>query len=735
MKTTRDFLKQPIIVRLVLLPALLAAAPPQALAAVTDVANAPFTATGASPAKPNVMFILDDSGSMKWSHMPDSVVDKFFVDGSGNKKYGYVSAQCNGVFYDPAVNYLPPKNADGTSFPNVSFTAAPYNGFIPSAKDPKTNLSVINLSTGFKAWDEDTSGKNNNNDTPQPAYYYAYSGSATVRDYANTSSTFYKECASNIGSTPGKTKFTKVDVVSGTAAEKQNFANWFSYYRTRMLTMKTGAGAAFVGLNDSLRVGLTTISYTGVDNLDPKFLNISDFNAGQKASWFTKIYNTSPSGRTPLRGALSKVGRIYAGKASSITAGGADPLQYWCQRNYAILSTDGYWNSDDETASYGPLQINGSSKVDNQDSATKEAKPQYEGPTAYLNTLADVAAYYYNTDLRNGPACLTGAGTPASDVCKNLLEARGNDKASHQHMTTYAIGLGVSGQLNYQENYETANSGDYYEIKQGTKFWPKPLEDSPTAVDDLWHAAVNGRGIYFSARNPTSLTNGLGKALSDLQAKEGAGAAAATSNLEPVIDDNFAFTADYRTVSWDGDIQGRTIDLDNGALSEVPLWSAKPLLAARVSPLSDSRKIYMFDSATASKLKDFDPSGFTAAQKAAWFNPTLLPQYATFTGAQQGNATSDRLINYLRGQTGFEMQSDVAAPNQLFRDREFVLGDVVTAKPVHVRVPPFQYADAGFETYKSSPQIKTRKGVVYVGANDGMLHAFDAATGEELWAY
>jgi len=207
---------------------------PQALAAVTDIANSPFTVTGASPAKPNVMFILDDSGSMGWSHMPDSVAANFLQDSSGNKKYGYVSAQCNGVFFDPAISYVPPKKADGSSYPNVSFTAAPYDGFNLSAKDPKTNLSVINLSTGFKAWDQDTSGISNNNDTQQAAYYYAYSGTETVRDYENTSSTFYKECASKIGSTPGSAKFTKVNVATASAAVMQNFANWFSYYRTRI---------------------------------------------------------------------------------------------------------------------------------------------------------------------------------------------------------------------------------------------------------------------------------------------------------------------------------------------------------------------------------------------------------------------------------------------------------------------------------------------------------------------
>ena len=718
MKSTLDLLKYPVFVRLALLPALLSALPLQALAAVTDVANAPFTVAGANPAKPNLMFILDDSGSMGWAHMPDDV-------STFRGKYGYVSAQCNGVYYDPTITYPLPKNANGSSFPAINFNAAPHNGFQLSATDPTSGLTVVNLATNFRAWDA-TTGNAGSASAAGAAYYYAYSGTQTVKNYTSTSSTFYKECNSNFGSSPGSTKFTLVNVALGTAAQKQNFANWYSYYRTRMLTMKSAAGSAFAPLNDSLRVGLTTINYTGTNNTNSEFLEISDFNQPQKDTWFSRVYGTTPGSSTPLRAALSKVGRIYAGKI------GTDPLQYWCQRNYAILSTDGYWNTGSESSSYGPFKTNGTSNVGNQDGGTT-AKPQYEGPTANSNSLADVAAYYYNTDLRPGPACATGVA--GADVCQNGLDPKGKDTAPHQHMTTYAIGLGVSGQLKYQEDYETASSGDFYDIKQGTKNWPTPVADTPTAVDDLWHAAVNGRGVYYSARNPTTLANGLGKALLDLQSVQGAGAAASTSNLEPVVGDNYAFTANYRTVFWDGDLLARSIDLATGEISAATLWSAKALLGGRVSALSDTRKIHRFDGSLPTKLKDFVPGNFTAGEKTAWFNPTSLPQYPALTGAQQANATSDRLINYLRGQHGYEMQSDVVVDNQVFRDREFVLGDIVSAKPVYVRIPPFAYEDTGFAAFTASAAIQSRKGVVYVGANDGMLHAFEGTTGQELWAY
>jgi type IV pilus assembly protein PilY1 len=99
-------------------------------------------------------------------------------------------------------------------------------------------------------------------------------------------------------------------------------------------------------------VGFTTINDTGFGS---KSLLIKKFDTTQKSSWYTKLYNSSGTSSTPLLGALSKAGRYYAGKLASAAAGSdTDPVQYSCQQNFAILTTDGYWNS--VTATYGPYQ-------------------------------------------------------------------------------------------------------------------------------------------------------------------------------------------------------------------------------------------------------------------------------------------------------------------------------------------------------------------------------------------
>ena len=63
-------------------------------------------------------------------------------------------------------------------------------------------------------------------------------------------------------------------------------------------------------------------------------------------------------------------------------------MQYSCQRNYAILSTDGYWNTDSETATYGPFQLTTNTSVGQQDGA--EAKPMHDGAFAIDDDHHDV---------------------------------------------------------------------------------------------------------------------------------------------------------------------------------------------------------------------------------------------------------------------------------------------------------------------------------------------------------
>ena len=184
--------------------------------------------------------------------------------------------------------------------------------------------------------------------------------------------------------TTGSPVFTKVLVTATSGAggidERTNFANWWSYYHTRILMMKTATGAAFSSLGSTFRVGFATIN----NNTRSDLLALNTFDATQRASWYAKLYATQASNSTPLREALSDVGRMYAHKLPSsnsnnaLTSSVPDPIQFSCQQNFVILTTDGFWNG---ATTY---DLNGN-PVGNQDYI--EARPMYDGSSVSTTTV------------------------------------------------------------------------------------------------------------------------------------------------------------------------------------------------------------------------------------------------------------------------------------------------------------------------------------------------------------
>ena len=83
------------------------------------------------------------------------------------------------------------------------------------------------------------------------------------------------------------------------------------------------------------------------------------------------------------------------------------------------------------------------------------------------------------------------------------------------------------------------------------------------------------------------------------------------------------------------------------------------------------------------------------------------------------------MINYLRGDRTLE--------GSTYRTRGHVLGDIVSAEPVFVAGANATYADTGYNAFAAS--VAARQKAIYQGANDGMLHVFNASTGDEMWAY
>jgi type IV pilus assembly protein PilY1 len=811
-------------------------------AAQTDIAPAPLIVSSPQSVLPNLMFVLDDSGSMGWNYMPDEA-DNF------EGRYGFATAQCNGVYYNPAITYRPPVDAAGVSLGDSSFTGAWVNGFNRGA-------GTVDLRSQFRAYNE------NSDATATRAFYYTYSGTQTaeaLKKYADSSSLFYRECNSSPGGTSedGDSVFTRVDI-SDTSTERTNFANWFSYYRTRMLAMKSATGRAFSTVDDTYRVGYMSIN----NSAGSSFLNLATFDSTQKTAWYAKLYGASANGWTPLREALSNSGRVYAGKLTSLHGVSVnDPIQYSCQKNFTLLSTDGYWNGN------AGFKVDGSTAVGNQDSndprpyndggsesniyqatltvsgdsnttissikvggveilsasASSGKKDRINGlalaittninactatatgncgasgyravrtggtvtitapamttvtpvltrstgtmsvaATAFAgatvtvagtsDTLADVASYYHDTDLRS--SALGNASNGTTDVSANNVPPGGGDDATWQHMTTFTLGLGARGQMVFSPTYKIDTTGDFFAVKSGatassstctwqatgtTCNWPIPASNSRNNIDDLWHAAVNGRGTYFSATDPASLAVGLRSALQAINAIRSTAATATTSSPIVTSTDNARFISTFESGYWAGQLERFTIDLDTGEESGTPSWQAQQLLDARSHT---ARTIYTYSALATNKLKPFTWAELTADEKSKFQNAYIssasaeagkLTQYCDageicMDDSLRSSDLGERLVNFVRG----DRSNEGFSASEPFRQRVSVLGDIVNGRPLYVPPPRRLYVDDGYAAFANDTTVKARKKMVYAAANDGMLHAFDADTGEELWAY
>jgi type IV pilus assembly protein PilY1 len=392
------------------------------------------------------------------------------------------------------------------------------------------------------------------------------------------------------------------------------------------------------------------------------------------------------------------------------------------------------------------------------------------------DTLADVAEYYWKTDLRDplllpdrctGGPIVTAASTTYNNVCTNDL------KYPKQFMTTYTLGLGASGLMQYQSDYLTSVLGDFFSVKSGLTAdtstgvcswqkngvcnWPKPESNEQTNIDDLWHAAVNGRGTYFSADNPTSLAAGISGALAAIEIKDGALSAVSVTSPNLVASDNAVFEVSFKAGEWTGDIIKRSIDSTSGALSAGSIWtldpapaapvyaSAKEILAKKVnSGTHTARKIFTYNpggqsaAGAGDDLKFFLWANLSATEKDYFKKPNIagLSQFCAsgttcLDAATQLLAAEENLVNFLRGEKANE--GPLSDLGKYFRQRTGLLGDIVGSEAVYVQKPVWNYADYGYGAFKSTQASRTA--MVYVGANDGMLHGFNATTGSEEWAY
>ena len=569
------------------------------------------------------------------------------------------------------------------------------------------------------------------------------------------------------GSAPAST-FQRVDIVStndsypraptrtdcaGTTCtyneEMTNFANWYAYYKTRIQMTKTAVGLAFASVTGNFRVGLSKMSVAAVGGtIDAK---PADFTSTARQGWYTTFYGTTTTGSTPTRPALDNVGKMFANVAPYNYAAGSEVVQYPCQQNFILLTTDGYWNQGYSGSATSNDAVEDPSRFCTSARACVDSRSQSQA------SLADVALYWYNGGSNTDTISLRPS---IDDVNKVGLVPAGAGENTHLHVNTYTLGLGIDGIMNYEEKYDSApkQGGDFYNLltkvatgcpwnNGGAYVWPDPQVTDSTSntiqerVDDLWHTAINGHGKYFSASDPQGVQSGLAEAISNISVRVGAASAAATSTPNISKEDNNIFTDTFVTGKWYGELSNKQIDLTTGLVGSNVLWSTSTTLGPKVAASSDSRVIKMLDtSTTLPSLKDFSYTVMSPTEKA-WFDNkcSLLAQCGTLSATDQATVnTGANIVNWLRGQQQYA--NDVLLRAYSTTDpaagtvQPIVLGDIASSKPAFLRAPIKSYAMPGYADFKST-MTTSRVATVFTAANDGMLHAFNATSGGEMWAY
>lgn len=651
--------------------------------------------------------------------------------------------------------------------------------------------------------------------------------------------------------------------VANTGSKWQNFANWYSYYRTRNLMTRTALSRVFgvIGTpqKSSIRVswqnlglknrpnwqyssnGTTAISGTQIVELDdtstvptaaPYSGDGSAANTGWRQAFFNWIFNTGASTNTPSLHAMMRVGDFFTkGKGTyNLTnpyyqPGGSGKIEVACRQNYHMFVTDGFYNETSPNNSADtnktwtlPANPSGITAYNSTDAVSKiYAHPGWDNDqsNSSAGTYSDVAFQYWATNLRpdfSDPASTTytkdtvppyfadlttGVATASATVDASNPGATPevfwnpvNDPATWPHLVQFAVTLGAYGKLINSthtdcKNGATTSNDDGCALRKGASplsnggtTWPQPQSsggNDPGTVDDMWHAALNSRGQFFVASNPQNLVTRLTKILTNIVSRSGSQVSESV-NSSILNQGSVAYQGGYNSSGWPGYLYYQKLDPNTGAPLGTPVWDAGCLLTlgtCSATSTATTSGTTGYKSSTSRVLFTSTASGSGASttytgvpfqwaslgsneQLALNLDPTttwpdqvtsLVVNGGAANGTQDANG-QDRL-NYLRGLRKNETTPTTSATNPTtFRPRISVLGAIIDSQAVYEGGPsggwqdtypagsPEAVAAASGTTYASFVSTNLyRNSMIYAGANDGMLHAFDAISGTEVWGY
>ncbi|MBS0433304.1 MAG: pilus assembly protein [Proteobacteria bacterium] len=410
-----------------------------------------------------------------------------------------------------------------------------------------------------------------------------------------------------------------------------------------------------------------------------------------------------------------------------------DPIQYACQKNFILGIGDIYTHADKNIPGATgttlepakPASVAADTAVDAQ-AATNLAfalqglsAPNPDNYSGRYNSAGMVGlAYWANVnDIRPDVAGI--AKTQGKQTIQTLwVDVLEQPFVSNNQFYLAAKYGGFIPPANLTPPYSFANTTPLDQT------WWSTNGDAPLATGQP------RPDNYFTAGNPDQMITGLTKAFQRINALSAAFTTSFSTSLPQVsVSGNASFGAQYDASNWTGEVVASELNFAaDGTPSLVERWRAKNTLATQLAGTGwNTNRTVVSWNGTAGV--PFRSGSLTAAQLTA-----LDTNYRT------GNDSSDYL-NYLRGDRSQETDSTVAGSSHAYRKREALLGDIVGSRAKPIGPPSFPLADGlnpGYDAFKTL--YKNRKTVVYLGANDGMMHAFSGdltgtGAGQEIFAY
>ncbi|WP_419421280.1 pilus assembly protein (plasmid) [Legionella sp. D16C41] len=370
----------------------------------------------------------------------------------------------------------------------------------------------------------------------------------------------------------------------------------------------------------------------------------------------------------------------------------------------------------------------------NQTSTTEIKASAGQSPTAGLLTRA---LSYLSGLTSTGSTCppkkyviLISDGLPTLDLSGKIWPPLGSAAATGYGVTATFNANGSLKSTNNQAVIDTINAITNLSnagIKTfiiGLGAGVDPTFNAQAANTLTAMAIAGGTTNYYPATSPASLVNELNNILIVVQNGTfslGAAAVSASSVQNGTVAYQASFTSsDIPYQDWTGQLIAVNLDTTTSQPLSTQLWSAQSLLDTKVQGTgwqAPNRIIATWNPTLNSNVGAGAPFEWTN------LNPTQQ------TLLQPSDTLGQNRLQYLRGDTSLEVRN-----GGTFRNRSHILGDIVDSQVLYVGTPnkPYLY-NTSYQSFITSQT--NRLAMVYVGANDGMLHAFDATTGVERFAF